>query len=87
MRKYKSKKEEEVTYDDNPISIRWVELKLLIETIEFDIQKNIRGYATAGIRARKGLRVLKECVTELIRETIKVDNDKLEMNKIKAKKI
>ena len=49
---------------------KWNELKVIIESIELDVQKNARGNNSAGIRARKGLRLLKTEASELVKLTI-----------------
>ena len=39
---------------------KWEELKVLIESLEQDIHKNVSGNKSAGVRARKSLRELKK---------------------------
>ena len=48
----------------------WNELKVLVESIDLDVHKNANGNASAGVRARKGLRVLKNSAAELVKLTI-----------------
>ncbi len=64
----------------NPVIEKWQELKVLIESIDLDIHKNANGNASAGVRARKGLRLVKSQAAELVKLT--VDRDKAD----KAKK-
>jgi len=49
---------------------KWNEIKLLVEGVEFDIQKNAAGNKAAGTRARKGLRAIKNTTTELVKLTL-----------------
>ena len=39
---------------------KWEELKVLIESLELDVRKNANGNKSAGVRARKGLRLVKQ---------------------------
>jgi hypothetical protein len=48
----------------------WNEIKVLMESIDLDVNKNASGNASAGVRARKGLRVLKNSAAELVKLTI-----------------
>ena len=48
----------------------WNEIKVLVESIDLDVHKNASGNASAGVRARKGLRVLKNSAAELVKLTI-----------------
>lgn len=54
----------------NDILEKWNELKVIMESIELDVQKNARGNNSAGIRARKGLRLLKQEASSLVKMTI-----------------
>ena len=49
---------------------RWNEIKVLVESIDLDVHKNANGNSSAGVRARKGLRALKNASAELVKETI-----------------
>ena len=53
---------------------QWNEIKVLVETLDLDVVKNANGNKSAGVRARRGLRLLKTKSSELVRETI--DSDK-----------
>lgn len=46
---------------------KWEELKTLVESIENDIIKNANGNASAGVRARRGLRNLKSEAAGLVK--------------------
>ena len=54
----------------NSVLNKWSELKLLVESMEEDVQKNANGNKAAGTRARKGLRTLKASAAELVRLTL-----------------
>ena len=54
---------------------KWEELKVLIESLEVDIQKNISGNKSAGVRARKGLRLLKTNASEIVKTSLACDKE------------
>jgi hypothetical protein len=54
---------------------KWNELKVLIESLEVDIQKNISGNKSAGVRARKGLRLLKTNASDIVKASLAADKD------------
>jgi len=54
---------------------KWTELKVLIESLEVDIQKNISGNKSAGVRARKGLRLLKTNASDIVKASLAADKD------------
>ena len=56
----------------------WNELKVLVESIDLDVHKNANGNASAGVRARKGLRVLKNSAAELVKLTISEEKSRKE---------
>lgn len=58
---------------DNPIVSKWNELKALVEALEADVAKNVKGVAAAGVRARKGLRQLQSTAKELVKLTLETD--------------
>ena len=49
---------------------KWNEIKVLLETLELDVHKNANGNSSAGVRARRGLRLLKSSASELVKLTI-----------------
>ncbi len=55
---------------------KWGELKVLIESIELDVHKNADGNASAGVRARKGLRAIKSEAAALVRLMIEEEKSK-----------
>jgi hypothetical protein len=48
----------------------WSELKTLVESIELDLHKSARGNKSAGVRARKGLRLLKRHASSLVKASL-----------------
>ena len=52
---------------------KWSELKLLVESLENDVAKNASGNASAGVRARRGLRLLKTEAADLVKLTLSVE--------------
>lgn len=54
----------------------WNEIKTLVEQIEVDVTKNANGNASAGVRARKGLRTLKTKAAELTKATIEAEKSR-----------
>jgi hypothetical protein len=59
--------------EDNQVLSQWNEVKALIEAVELDVHKNAKGTAAAGVRARKGLRDIKNRVATLIKTTVELD--------------
>jgi hypothetical protein len=55
---------------------QWKEIRVLIESLELDVHKNAAGNASAGVRARRGLRLLKSKSAELVKATIEADKAK-----------
>ena len=63
------------------ILTKWNEIKEIMQEIELDVVKNDRGVIAAGLRVRKGLRVIKARTAALVKLTIelgKVKKDKKE---------
>jgi len=54
---------------------KWNELKVLMESLENDILKNVKGNKSAGVRARKGLRLLKNNASEIVKVSLSNDKD------------
>ena len=49
---------------------QWNEIKTLVESLDLDVVKNANGNASAGVRARRGLRLLKTKSADLVKSTI-----------------
>ena len=60
----------------NPVIEKWQELKVLMESIDLDVHKNANRNASAGVRARKGLRLLKNQAADLVKLTVELDKAK-----------
>lgn len=58
---------------NNDVLNKWEELKTLVESLEVDVAKNARGVGAAGVRARKGLRLLQSKSKELVKLTIEME--------------
>lgn len=56
----------------------WQKVKTLVESMEIDIQKNAGGNASAGVRARRGLRLLKKEAASLIKSMVEVEKSRKE---------
>jgi hypothetical protein len=61
---------------DNVVIAKWNDIKSVVDTIELDMVKNAKGVAAAGVRARKGLRDLKNKAAELVKLTVELDKNK-----------
>jgi len=46
---------------------KWQELKTIFESVELDVKKNAKGNKSAGVRARRGLRMIKQAANELVK--------------------
>ena len=55
------------------MSTQWDELKKLIESLELDVAKNISGNKSAGTRARKGLRLIKQKAADVVKTSLESD--------------
>lgn len=55
------------------MSTQWEELKKLVESLELDVVKNISGNKSAGVRARKGLRLLKQKASDVVKTSLNTD--------------
>lgn len=61
------------TTTNDEVLTKWEELKTLVATLETDVTKNATGNAAAGVRARKGLRTLKQTTSDLVKLTLNKD--------------
>lgn len=60
------------------ISEKWQEITALVEAAEVDVHKNAGGNASAGVRARKKLRQLKQLAAALVKITIEEEKARKE---------
>ena len=49
---------------------QWTELRTLVESLEVDVHKNANGNKSAGVRVRKGLRLLKSKSGDLVKSSL-----------------
>ncbi len=61
---------------DNAILQKWTELKTLVESLELDVHKHASGNASAGVRARRGLRLLKNESAALVKASLEFEKTK-----------
>jgi hypothetical protein len=45
-------------------------LKVLVDSLELDVHKSASGNKSAGVRVRKGLRLLKREATDLVKSSL-----------------
>ena len=55
---------------------KWCEIKVLVESLELDVHKNAKGNASAGVRVRKGLRLLKKEAADMVKTTLEEEKTK-----------
>ena len=55
---------------------QWNEIKTLVESLEVDVTKNAAGNSSAGVRARRGLRLLKTKSSDLVKTTIATEKER-----------
>ncbi len=51
----------------------WTEVKTLVELLDKDVQKNLSGNLSAGVRVRKGLRELARELRAVVKQTLETD--------------
>lgn len=54
----------------------WNRVKVLVESMEIDVQKNAVGNVSAGVRARRGLRNLKREAMLLTKLMVEIDKSR-----------
>ena len=61
---------------------KWEEIRTLLETMDIDVRKNaIKANASAGLRSRRGLRLLKKYAHELLMASVAADKRRSEVRK------
>jgi hypothetical protein len=60
----------------NQLVDQWNELKVLVESLELDMHKHANGNASAGVRARRGLRLLKTEAAVLVKLSLESDKSR-----------
>ena len=66
-------KEKENKMSNSELIEQWTELKVLVESLELDLLKNASGNKSAGVRTRKGLRLLKQKSADLVKASLLED--------------
>ncbi len=61
---------------DNALLEEWQELKVLVESLELDVHKHANGNASAGVRARRGLRLLKGKAAEIVKVSLAAEKSR-----------
>ena len=51
----------------------WNEIRVILESIDTDINKNAAGNASAGVRSRRVLRLLRKRANDLVKLTLSVE--------------
>jgi hypothetical protein len=59
----------------------WEEVKATVLAVELDVLKNAEGNVSAGVRARRGLRMLRTKVNDLVKVLKQEDQAKKEARK------
>jgi len=54
---------------------QWEELRVLVESLNLDIHKSANGNKSAGVRARKGLRLAKQRVADLVKVSLAANKE------------
>jgi hypothetical protein len=57
-------------FDTTVYAENWNKLKILIESLDVDVVKSVRGNKTAAVRVRRGLREAKKLAADVIRDGI-----------------
>jgi hypothetical protein len=61
---------------NDAITETWNKVKTIVESMDLDIQKNAGGNASAGVRARRGLRLLKKEAAALIKSMVEIEKNR-----------
>lgn len=61
---------------ESTVTVKFTELKEVVSALELDAAKNDKGNAAAGVRLRKGLRLLKQKVSELVKTSVELDKSR-----------
>lgn len=59
-----------MSFDTTVYAENWNKLKILIESLDVDVVKSVRGNKTAAVRVRRGLREAKKLAADVIRDGI-----------------
>ena len=59
-----------MSFDSTAYTENWSKLKVLVESLDVDVVKSVRGNKTAAVRVRRGLREAKKLASDVIRDGI-----------------
>jgi len=59
-----------MSFDTTAYTENWSKLKVLVESLDVDVVKSVRGNKTAAVRVRRGLREAKKLASDVIRDGI-----------------
>jgi hypothetical protein len=59
-----------MSFDTTAYTENWNKLKILVESLDVDVVKSVRGNKTAAVRVRRGLREAKKLAADVIRDGI-----------------
>lgn len=69
---------------DSKVLDLWTQAKVLVDSLEKDMEKHtVKNNVSAGVRVRKGLRLLKQQLSELVRESLVKDEGVRAERKVK----
>lgn len=51
----------------------WEEFNVMVELVGKDVEKNVKGNVSAGVRVRKGLRNVRKVLNALIKDSLEHD--------------
>lgn len=54
----------------------WTEVKVMVTTLEQDVVKNAKGNAAAGVRSRKGFRLLRKKLVDVTKSSLETAKKK-----------
>lgn len=54
----------------------WQRIKTIIDSMDIDMQKSRNGNASAGVRARRGLRLVKKEASALVKSMVESDKQR-----------
>ena len=60
------------------VESKWEEIKTLVASLETDVAKNANGNASAGVRARRGLRLLKNEAASLVKTSLDLQKERMQ---------
>ena len=64
--------------DGNDFLSSWNEFKVLVESVEVDVHKSLKGNKSAGVRTRKGLRLAKKLASDLVKRSMTLADEATE---------